>query len=252
MAAALFAWLQPASAPARHASSPEPALARAPASSLTPGVLTPETASDAPRDAASYAAVRLQQIKADPEIWRDPWKWRREFAAAASPEVQREVVGLARQIGAESFLAILAQALAASDALGRLDAARSIALLPEHRFCDGVIIGLAAEDPEIRAEVMDIVAQAKPHLRPGALREGLAAAFPDVQERAVELLTEQPSPDLFAVLLEGLRLGNDDLRAIVNEAIDEIVERRFESYEDAARWWLTNRNQFDEMMLRAE
>lgn len=207
---------------------------------------------DASSDPVSYAAVRLRQIKTEPELWKDPAKWHREFAAADSPELQREVLALARQIGAESFLAVLAHALASSDPLVRLDAARSIGLLPEDRFRDGVRIGLAAIDAEIRGEVIDLVAQAKPHLRPDALRDGLAAGFPDVQQRAVELLTEQPSPELFQVLLEGLRLGNDDLRGMVNEAINEIVERRFESYEEAARWWVANRNRFDGMMLRAE
>lgn len=252
VAAVLFAWLQPASGPGWQ-ERPRDAVHFPTSAHLGAKEQTaPESRLELPRDAGSYAAVRLEQIKAQPEAWKGPERWRREFAAADSPELQREVVGLARQIGAESFLAILAQALASTDALLRLDAARSIGLLPENRFRDGVMIGLAAEDPEIRGEVMELVAQARPHLRPDALREGLAAAFPDVQQRAVELLTEQTSPELFPVLLEGLRLGNDNLRGIVNEAINEIVERRFESYEEATRWWLANRNRFDGMMLRAE
>jgi hypothetical protein len=251
-AAALFAWLQTGSLPAPRESSRDAVLFPASAGPEAVGPPASTSGLDVPPNTRSYAAARLQQIKAEPEQWKDPARWHREFAAADSPELEREVVGLARQIGAESFLAILAQALASRDALVRLEAARSIALLPEDRFREGVVIGLGAEDAEIRGEVMDMVAQAQPHLRPGALRDALAAAFPDVQERAVGLLTEQPSPELFAVLLEGLRLGNDNLRGIVNEAINEIVEHRFESYEEAARWWLANRNRFDGMMLRAE
>jgi HEAT repeat protein len=203
-------------------------------------------------DEATYAANRLQEIKADPAPWADPWAWRQEFSAADSPGLRREVVGLARQVGPEAFLAVLAQALASGDPLLRLDAARSIALLPDASLARGLAVGIAAPDAETRDEVMDLISQVQPSLRPDLLREGIAAADKGVQQRAVELLMEQPSPEFFAVLLEGLRTTSSDTRSSVGDAIASLVGEHFRDYDTASRWWAEHRPAFDSMMRRAE
>src|SRR5688572_4953569 len=56
---------------------------------------------------ATYTAVRLKEIKADPAKWAEPSPWRQEFASADTPELQREVLGLARQVGAGSLISVL-------------------------------------------------------------------------------------------------------------------------------------------------
>ena len=202
------------------------------------------------RDAATYAAVRLREIKAAPESWRDVWKWRAEFSAAGTPELRREVVALARQIGPDAFLAVLPQALASDDAWLRLDAARSIALLPEARLRDGVAIGVDAADADTRNEVMDVVAQAPVALRASLLEKSLAAG-PDVVARSLELFRAQPAPELFAVLIDGLRSEESATRTAIGDAMSAIVAQRFEDHESAARWWAANRESFDDEMLRS-
>lgn len=202
------------------------------------------------RDAATYAAVRLKEIKAAPELWNDVWKWRGEFSAANTPELQREVVALAREIGPDAFLAVLAQALASEDEWLRLDAARSIALLPDARLPDGVTIGVAAPEAEVRAEVMDVVAQSPTELRASLIERTLAATCPDVVMSSIELVQAQPSPELLTVLIEGLRSGDAGIRAAVDDAISAIIAEHFHDYAAAARWWTANRESFDETMLR--
>jgi hypothetical protein len=113
-------------------------------------------------------------------------------------------------------------------------------------------MGVAAPDAETREEVMDLVSQVQPQLRPDLLREGLAAADPDVQQRAVELITEQPSPEFFTVLLEGLRITAGDVHASVEHAIADLVGENFRDYDTAIRWWTEHRSEFDGMMKRAQ
>ena len=201
------------------------------------------------RDASTYAATRLREIKAAPDAWRDVWKWRSEFSMADTPELQREVVALARQTDPDAFLAVLPQALASADDWLRLDAARSIALLPEARLRDGVTIGVAAAAAGTRDEVMDVVAQARVPLRASLLERTLAAA-PDVAMRSIALLCEQPSPEFVAVLIDGLRFEDRDIRAAISDAISGIISERFEDHASAARWWTANRDHFDEDMLQ--
>jgi HEAT repeat protein len=201
-------------------------------------------------DAASYAATRLREIKADPDTWSDVWRWRREFSAADTPALRREVLGLARQIGPEPFLAILAQALAADDPLVRLDAARSIALLPDERMADGLAIGVAAPDAGTRSEVMDLIDQVQPHLRPPLLRAALLAADAAVQERAIAMLNERPSPECFAVLLEGLRTTTGETRTTLESAVAGVCGETLREYAPATRWWSANRERFDDLMSR--
>jgi hypothetical protein len=201
---------------------------------------------------ATYAAVRLKQIKANPAPWAEVWAWRQEFAAADTPALRGEVLGLARQVGPDSLLAILALALASDDPIVRLDAARSIALLSEERLRDGFAIGVDAADPEIRAEVMDLILQLQPHLRAELLRVALAAAATDVQARAVDIITDFPNPALFAVLIEGLRTATPEARPLVEQAIADLVQQRFESYDQALSWWARNKENFDDLMTRIQ
>ena len=231
--------------------SPVAALPRRAAAPAAPegAAITRAEKPAAMRDASTYSATRLLEIKAAPDAWRDVWKWRGEFTMADTPELQREVVALARQIDPGAFLAVLPQALASGDEWLCLDAARSIALLPEARLGDGVMIGVAAEDAGTRSEVMDVLAQARVALRVGILERTLAAA-PDVAMRSIELLREQPSPESFAVLVEGLRFEDREIRAAISDAISAIVAERFEDQNSAARWWAANRDNFDEDMLR--
>jgi hypothetical protein len=198
----------------------------------------------------TYAAVRLKEIKADPAKWAEPWPWRQEFAAADTPELQREVLGLARQVGADSLISVLALALASEDPLVRLDAARSIALLSEDRLRDGFAIGTDAADPEIREEVMDLVLQVQPHLRAELLRVALAAAEVDVQARALDIITDFPNPEFFAVLIEGLRTASPQVQPSVQQAISDIVKQRFANYDEARAWWAQNRENYDNLMSR--
>jgi hypothetical protein len=199
---------------------------------------------------ATYAAVRLKQIKANPEKWSEVWQWRQEFAAADTPELQREVLGLARQIGPESLISVLALALASDDPIVRLDAARSIALLSEDRLRDGFAIGTDAADPEIREEVMDLILQVQPNLRAELLRVALAAAAGDVQARAIDIITDFPNPAFFGVLIEGLRTASSEMRPAVEQAINDIVKQRFANYDEAKAWWAQNQENYDNLMSR--
>ena len=203
-------------------------------------------------DPSTYAATRLREIKSDPAPWNDVWSWRREFTIADKPELQREVVGLARQIGPDSFLAILAQALASTDPLLRIDAARAIGTLPENRMAEGIRIGVVASDPDTRREVMDIIEQVQPHLRAELLGASLLAGPVDVQVRAVELLTDRPNPTYFAVLIDGLRTASGEARQSIEQAIADVVGESLTGYEEANRWWMENHERFDWMMARVQ
>jgi HEAT repeat protein len=202
-------------------------------------------------DVRTYAARRLQAIKREPTTWANADTWRREYAAADSAELQSEVLGLAKQIGSEAFLAVLSDALASRDRLVRLDAVRSLAFLHENERVTGVTIAIAAADSEVRAEVMEVIQQMPAPMQTQLLRETLGATYPDVQKRSVELLAERPSPAAFSVLIDGLRTSEPGALALINEAIEGIVEQHFDNYTQANRWWAANRDRYDGMMLLA-
>ena len=205
---------------------------------------------EAMRDVETYAAARLREIKLQPQLWKDDGAWRREFAAADTPELQREVLGLARQVGDAAFLALLAQALASSDVLVRLDAARSIGWLHEEHLADGITIGASAADPEMRAEVMTLAENAPLRQWPDILRRTLLASESDVQTRSIELIAERPSPALFALLVETLGRTSGVIQQSIRETMEGITRQRFATSAEAANWWAANAARFDETMLQ--
>jgi HEAT repeat protein len=202
-------------------------------------------------DVRTYAARRLEAIKREPARWANADTWRREFAVADSAELQLEVLGLAKQIGSEAFLAVLRDALASPDRLVRLDAVRSLAFLHENERVTGVTIAIAAADSEVRAEVMEVIQQMPAPVQTQLLRETLGSTYSAVQMRSVELLAERPTPAGFSVLIDGPRTSESGARPLISEAIEEIVEEHFDNYAQANRWWATNRDRYDGMMLLA-
>jgi hypothetical protein len=198
----------------------------------------------------TYAATRLKEIKADPAKWNDPWAWRQEFSAADTPELRREVVGLARQVSGDALVAVLQQAFASDDQITRLDASRSLSMLPETRMRDGFALGLESPDAETRQDVMDQILQVQPPLRPELLKVALAASAGDVQQRAIEIITDAPSPAYFGTLLEGLRSASPEVKPQVQKAIADLVQQDFTNFDDANCWWQENREHFDDLMTR--
>lgn len=251
--AALYAWLKPS--PAQPVSPTTTGASKVPPAQMistsVPARQIHEEKPAAMGDAATYAATRLHAIKAEPVRWAMAETWQHEFAMADTGELQREVLGLAQQIGSEAFLAVLSQALASSEQLVRLEAARALAFLHERELLTGVTIAICATDREVRDEVMQVVSAAGPTLQADLLRQTLSSSYPDVQERAVELLAEHPSPIFFAILLEAMRTPDPRMRPVIRDAIETIVDRHFEDAEEATRWWTANRDRYDEMMLLA-
>src|SRR5205085_9924598 len=138
------------------------------------------------------------------------------------------------------------------DPILRVEAARSIATLPENRMVEAMQLGVAAPDAETRQEVMDVIEQVQPHLRAELLRASLLAGGSDVQERAIDMLTDHPSPDYFTVLIEGLRATSVATRQAVEQAIGTIVGESLTDYDFANRWWSENHARYDGMMARME
>jgi len=204
---------------------------------------------DAMRDPSEYAALRLQEIKANPGQWTGASVWQREFAAADTPELQREVLGLARQIGDGPLLAVLGQALASADYLVRLDAARSIGWLHEEHLAEGIAVGVSASDPEMRTEVMAIVQNAPAGCSREIMERTLSAPAEDVQLQSVEIISERPSHALFGLLVDRFQHSAGALREAINDALENVAQQRFASSHDAAAWWTVNAARFDDLML---
>jgi hypothetical protein len=207
---------------------------------------------DAMREPSEYSAIRLRQIKANPGEWTDALVWQREFAAADTPELQREVLGLAKQIGDEPLLALLPQALAASDYLVRLDAVRSIGWLHEQHLAEGIAIGVSAADPEMRTEAMAIAQNAPARCQREIMERTLSAPSEDVQLQSVEIISERPSQALFGLLVNHLEHSAGAVREAINSALETVTQQHFASSAEAARWWTVNANRYDDLMLPKE
>jgi hypothetical protein len=201
---------------------------------------------------ATYAAVRLKEIKADPALLSDVWAWRREWSAAHSPALKREVLALAVQVGPEAFLSIRPHAINSGSDEIQMEAVRSLALLPEDRLREGVAIAVSAANEEIRAEAMEVIGQLDPRLQPPLILTAVQVGTPDVQKIAVGMVLDRPSPESFEALLQGLRSEESEARPLFEQAIAQMVQQRFDSYEEATRWWSANRESFDSMMLRGK
>ena len=112
---------------------------------------------------------------------------------------------------------------------------------------EGVL--LAAIDnssQEVRTRAIQIATQKDPAVCLSVLKAGIASSYEDVKEDAVSALVDTSSPAAMDILITGLKDADTDFRNEVRTEIDFLISQKFDTYDQAKKWWDANRSKFND------
>jgi hypothetical protein len=108
-----------------------------------------------------------------------------------------------------------------------------------------LVSALADESEDVRAAAIQVADQKEPAIRLSVLKAGITSQYEDVKEAVVSSLTDASSPAAMDILITGLKDPNPDFRENVKSAISFLVSQEFDTYDQAKKWWNSNRSKFD-------
>jgi len=181
-------------------------------------------------------------------------------------------------LGGDQVISLLQRQLDDPDREVRLAALSQLAELADPAAIPAVDKALGDQEPEVREaalEVLDAIeepnvcapllsralADAEEDVRDAAFSvldnksveeqhlvfaESITSPFKDVRERTVDMISYNPSPRAFEILLEGLKDRDQEIVDEVKWTLDYFVSEEFTSYDQARAWWEKNRHRFDD------
>lgn len=115
-----------------------------------------------------------------------------------------------------------------------------------------LVKGVDDKAPEIRELVFDILEDRPQNVQESVLQTAIKSPQKDVKERVADMIIDIPSHNVMDILLEGMKTRDEEFRQEIVEIIDFFVSEEFESYEEAKRWWETNKYRFDEELFERD
>ena len=109
-----------------------------------------------------------------------------------------------------------------------------------------LVDALADESEDVRTAVLETASQKEPDVFLPILKAGITSKYEDVKESVVSALIDASSPDAMDILITGLKDSNPDFRDTVKSAIDFLVSKEFDTYDQAKKWWDDNRSKFND------
>jgi len=172
--------------------------------------------------------------------------------AGGDPEVCRAALELLEPYQNAAILPLLEQGFSMTDKETRLAALAPLAKLTDPRAAD--LMGLAMNDAseDVRTRAMEIVEQQSEDSQLISLEKGLASAYADTQSQALSQLELRGGKAVVDIVLNGLQSQNSQFRQEVNSVLQFLLDREFESYQEAAQWWQANKNRYDDDLIESE
>ncbi len=191
------------------------------------------------------------------------------------------MLGAAADIHSAELLEIIQKALEDEDPQVRLAALALLGNTQDGDIMPLVTKAMSDKDEHVRQAALSQVAQMEDDERVGeVLEKGIADDSFFVRKTAVEMIAQQPAESRYKlydkaimnehkdvhfetvtglqkesshatmdVLIKGLQHPDEQFRQDVQGSIDFLIQKRFDSYEEAKAWWDANKNNYNSQLF---
>jgi hypothetical protein len=108
------------------------------------------------------------------------------------------------------------------------------------------------QSENVRSAAFMVADQKDADTKAGLFKAGITSPYEDVKEATITGLVDMSSPKAVDILLEGLKDSNPEVRENVSSSIGFLIGQEFENYNDAKKWWDSNRKRFDDELVEKE
>ncbi|MGA2172134.1 MAG: HEAT repeat domain-containing protein [Sedimentisphaerales bacterium] len=111
---------------------------------------------------------------------------------------------------------------------------------------DLLATALSDESEDIRDAAFDITRFKDEQIQFKVLEKGISSPYGDTKEESVAMLENMGGHRAVDILIEALQDKDAEFREKVASSISMLIDKEFNSYEEAKTWWEQNRDKYDE------
>jgi HEAT repeat protein len=167
-------------------------------------------------------------------------------------EVVRAAVELLENYKTPEILQAVEQAMGVVDDQVRIDALMSLSGIDSAEACELLIQGLGDNSKDVRATALKVASEQSDRIELGVLEKGIVSLYDDVKYGSAWLLQDRSDHSGLEILFEGLKDTNPEFREEVNETLNFLINREFETYDEAITWWNENKSNYDDELFEKE
>jgi len=166
--------------------------------------------------------------------------------ASSDPDVSLAASKLLKNYKSPEVLPIIEQALLSSSDEVRVNALEPLGNINDPLAVDFLINALNDKSEAIRSQVLEIAGEQEGEIELAVLSAAMSSNYDDVKYEALSLLEFRGDSDVVPIVIEGLK--DLDLKYVeeTNSVLNFLIDREFQSYEEAVVWWEQNKDKYDE------
>lgn len=176
----------------------------------------------------------------------------RSFMEADTAEAKLMVLDKLQSSDPDSLAPVLRRALADPNEKLRIQAVLmtpSLYSLPED-VTDILSAASYDESQEVRNYALEMTQEQAPGTKLGVYAATITSPFPEIRESTVLELGRVRTEASLLLLMKGLENKDPAFVAKVNDELSNMVDKRFDSIEEANQWWSSNSEKFDDRLIR--
>jgi HEAT repeat protein len=175
--------------------------------------------------------------------------------ALAYPDVElgRAAIDLLEDYDTPEVLPALRLALQSEDEMIRISAVPSLARI--NHPCVSELLAMALNDTseQVRAAALEAIQEHEdPIIQLSVLEKGIHGLYEDVKSQTVMILDERSDHRAMEILIQGLDDPSPAFREHLNETLYFLIEKEFNSYKEARKWWAENKHNYDTDLAQIE
>ncbi len=173
-----------------------------------------------------------------------------------APENGRLSSGSAEEIStsqnSRESLSTIEDALAHEEPQIREEAVRDLADINHPGITRLLIQALGDTSRDVRTAALEVAVERQDDVRYDVMEEGISSAHDDIKHLVVAELEFSANHKAVDILIEGLKDEDADFREVVNETLDFLIDKEFESHKQALAWWNQNKHNYDSELFRID
>jgi hypothetical protein len=168
------------------------------------------------------------------------------------PEVRLAAIELLVDCESPGKLTVVSRALKDADEQIREVAVESLASVKDTKVSKLLVQAIGDKSESVRTAAMTAAEEQEGSTMLDVLQAGISSPYNDVKEEVVSALLNLGNRDAIDILILGLKDSDGEFREDVSSTIDLLISQEFNSYEEAKKWWDSNRNRYDDELFEKE
>jgi hypothetical protein len=166
-----------------------------------------------------------------------------------SPEVRLAAMQLLDDYHSPDAIPLISEALDASDTETRLAAVETFDNIDDPAVSELFLKAMNDKEEDVRTAALGKTDKKSDDIQMAVYEAGIVSSHPDVKTETLSQLEFKGDHKSVDIVIKGLKDSDPEFVQSVNSTLSFLVDKEFQTYEEATRWWAKNKDKYDENLL---